>query len=74
MRRFVQRVWNQRDYAAADELYDESFTNPAAPGVTGAAAKTGFIRAYHQSFPDLAMSIDEIVATDRTVAVRCIPS
>ena len=67
---FFQRVWNERDYAAAEVLYDPLFTNPAVPGVTGPSAKTGFIRGYHHAFPDLTISVDDLVATDATVAVR----
>ncbi len=70
VREFVQRVWNERDYDAASVLYDESFTNPAVPGVTGPAAKVGFIRGYHAAFPDLTMSIDDLVATEATLALR----
>ena len=70
IRDFFLRVWNERDYAAADRLYADTFSNPAAPGVSGAAAKTMFIRPYHQAFPDLAVTIEDLVAADRVVAVR----
>ena len=70
VREFVHRVWNERDYDAGSVLYDKSFTNPAVPGVTGPPAKVGFIRGYHHAFPDLTMSIDELVATETTVAMR----
>jgi predicted ester cyclase len=29
-----------------------------------------FIRSYHQAFPDLAVTIEDLVAADRVVAVR----
>jgi steroid delta-isomerase-like uncharacterized protein len=70
VRDFFRRVWNERDYAAAGRLYADTFSNPAAPGLSGAAAKTAFIRSYHRAFPDLAVTIEDLVATDRVVAVR----
>lgn len=70
VRDFFRRVWNERDYAAAGRLYADTFSNPAAPGVRGAAAKVMFIRSYHQAFPDLAVTIENLVAADRVVAVR----
>jgi predicted ester cyclase len=70
VRDFFRRVWNERDYAAAGRLYAETFSNPAAPGVSGAAAKTMFIRSYHQAFPDLTVTIEDLVTADRVVAVR----
>jgi len=70
VRDFFRQVWGDRDYAAADRLYADTFSNPAARGVSGAAAKTAFIRSYHQAFPDLTVTIEDLVATDRVVAVR----
>jgi predicted ester cyclase len=70
VRDFFRRVWNERDYAGAGRLYADTFSNPAAPGVSGAAAKTMVIRSYHQAFPDLAVTIEDLVAADRAVAVR----
>lgn len=70
VRDFVRRVWNERDYADADRLYHASFSHPANPGLTGGAAKTPFIRAYHQAFPDLTVTIEDLVATEEAVVLR----
>jgi predicted ester cyclase len=72
VRDFFRRVWNERDYAAAARLYSDTFSSPAVPGTRGAAVKTAFIRSYHQAFPDLTVTIEDLVATDRVVAVRYI--
>lgn len=70
VRAFFDACWNGRDYAAADRLYAASFTNPDAAGLRGGAAKAVFVRAYHDAFPDLSVRIEQLVATDTTVAVR----
>ncbi|MGB8383580.1 MAG: nuclear transport factor 2 family protein, partial [Dermatophilaceae bacterium] len=70
VRAFFRDCWNGRDYAAADRLYAGTFTNPAAPGLRGGSAKAGFVRAYHEAFPDLVARIEQLVATDTTVTVR----
>ena len=68
VRRFVDEVWNQRNYDAVADLYSERYV---APNGTGPAAKAETIRRYHQSFPDLHMEIEElIVAGDETVVAR----
>ena len=68
VRRFVDEVWNQRNYEAVADLYSERYV---APHGTGPAAKAEVIRHYHESFPDLHMDVDEvIVAGDDTVVAR----
>ena len=74
VRDFVRQVWNERDYAAADRLYADTFTNPAAPGKTGANAKIGFIRGYHRAFPDLTVAVEDLIATKSDVAFRYVAS
>jgi len=39
VRAFFGTCWNGRDYAAAEGLYAPTFANPAAPGLSGGAAK-----------------------------------
>jgi predicted ester cyclase len=70
VRDFFRQVWNGQDYEAAAQLYAERYSNPAAPGKCGGSAKAGFIRSYRQAFPDLTMTIEDLVATDQAVAVR----
>ena len=68
VRRFVEEVWNQRNYDAVSDLYSERYDAPNGPGP---AAKAEMIQRYHRSFPDLHMDIDElIVAGDETVVLR----
>jgi hypothetical protein len=74
VREFVRHVWNERRYESAGALYADTFTNPAAPGLAGPAAKTGFIQSYHRTFPDLSVAIEDLVATSEAVALRYVAS
>jgi predicted ester cyclase len=67
IRRFVDQVWNRRNYDAAGELYGDSYVNPFG---TGPAARVEPIRRYHQVFPDLVLDIDEVIGDADTVVLR----
>ncbi len=67
VRRFVEAVWNERDYDAASELYAENYVNPFG---SGPAARVEPIRRYHQAFPDLRIEIEELIVADETVVMR----
>ena len=67
VRRFVDQVWNRRNYDAAAELYGDSYVNPFG---RGPAARVEPIRRYHQAFPDLVLDIDEVVVAADTVVLR----
>jgi len=64
---FVETVWNGRDYAAASELFSESYVNPFG---TGPSARVEPIRRYHQAFPDLHLEVEELVVAGDTVMLR----
>ena len=51
VRRFVDEVWNGRNYEAAADLYGENYVNPFG---TGSAVRVEPVRRYHQTFPDLS--------------------
>jgi predicted ester cyclase len=68
VRSFVEEVWNNRNYEAADELYAETYANGFG---TGPSARVEPIRRYHTAFPDLHLDIEELVATGDTVVLRC---
>ena len=70
VRRLYDEVWTGRDYAVADELFDPEFSYVAAPGLKGAEAKLKAIRGYHQSFPDLQATIEDVVISADHAAVR----
>ena len=67
-RKFVDEVWNSRNYEAAADLYSDTYTN--AFGV-GPAARTEPIRRYHRAFPDLQLDIEDLIVAGDEVVLRC---
>jgi predicted ester cyclase len=67
VRRFVEEVWNKRNYEAARDLYAETYVNGFG---TGPAARVEPIRRYHEAFPDLHIEIQELIATPHTAVLR----
>jgi predicted ester cyclase len=65
--RFVDEVWNGRNYDAAADLYGQTYANVIG---SGPSAKSEVIRLYHQAFPDLHLSVDELIVAGGTVVVR----
>jgi predicted ester cyclase len=68
VRKFVDEVWNSRNYEAAADLYSETYTNPFG---TGPAARTEPIRRYHRAFPDLRLDIEDLIVAGDEVVLRC---
>jgi hypothetical protein len=52
VQRYVDEVWNRRNYEATADLYSESYVNPFG---TGPSARAEPMRHYHEAFPDLHM-------------------
>jgi steroid delta-isomerase-like uncharacterized protein len=72
-RRVLDEVWNQRNMDVIDELVarDFVFNDPMAPpGATGVEAYRQFVHANLKAFPDLRLTIEEIIADRDIVAVR----
>ena len=67
VRRFVDKVWNGRDYEEAADLYGENYVSPFGEGPS---AKVEPIRRYHQSFPDLHLDIEELIVAGDTAVLR----
>ncbi len=67
VRKFVEEVWNGRNYEAVSDLYGEKYVN--AFGI-GPAARAEPIRRYHEAFPDLHIDIEELIIADDTVVLR----
>ena len=65
-----EQVWNGRRYALTDELFAANYAHPSVPALRGGAAKAAVIRGYHATFPDLAITVNDLVADDDRVAVR----
>ena len=67
VRRFVDEVWNDRNYEAAADLYSEKYTNAFD---AGPAARTEPIRHYHGTFPDLHLDVEDLIVAGDTVVLR----
>jgi predicted ester cyclase len=67
VRRFVDEVWNAKNYPAAAELYGENYVNGFG---SGPSAKVEPIRLYHQTFPDLHLNVEELIVATETVVLR----
>ena len=67
VRRFVEEVWNGRNYDAAADLYAESYVNPLG---SGPAARVEPIRRYHEAFPDVHIDVEELIVAGDTVVLR----
>jgi predicted ester cyclase len=67
VRRFVDEVWNDRNYEAAADLYGENYVNPFGKGHSARAEP---IRRYHQAFPDLRLTVEELIVAADTVVLR----
>lgn len=69
-RRLYEDLWNGRRYDVAPQLFHPDFRSPAQPGLRGAAAKLAAVRSYHIAFPDLHVTIEQLVASADRVAAR----
>jgi len=67
VRRFVEGVWNGRNYEAADDLYSDSYSNAFG---AGPSARVEPIRRYHEAFPNLQLCIEELIVADDVVVLR----
>jgi SnoaL-like polyketide cyclase len=65
--RFVDEVWNGRNYEAAADLYGEDYVNPFGKGP---AAKAAGIRLNHEAFPDMHVEIDDLIVAGDTAVLR----
>ena len=67
IQRFVDEVWNGRNYTAAADLYSEDYVNMFG---SGPSARIEPIRRYHQAFPDLHLDVEELIVAGDTAVLR----
>jgi predicted SnoaL-like aldol condensation-catalyzing enzyme len=71
---YFRRLFEQRDLTVLDDLlaadYVDHDSPPDAPA--GAAATRKFVSAFLGEYPDMSVTIDDILAEDDRVAVRAI--
>jgi predicted ester cyclase len=73
IRRLIDEVWNQRAFDAADELFAPEAiiyeSGVALPGAGPAIVKKG-VGAFCAAYPDIRVTIDDMIAADDKVVVR----
>jgi steroid delta-isomerase-like uncharacterized protein len=69
----VEEAWNKGNLEAADQVFSASFTHPhlASEPVSGPARAKQFIAAYRTAFPDIHIQIEDQIAEQNRLAVRC---
>lgn len=72
VRRFIDEVYNQGNLAAVDELFSPDFQIPdALPAVPpGTAGIKHHVRAWRAAFPDMRVTIDDLIAEGDKVVYR----
>jgi len=73
IRKFLDEVWNKKNLAVIDELIAPAFVmhDPMAPSpVTGIEGYKQFVHVFQTAFPDLQMSVADIVSEGESAAVR----
>jgi len=70
--RWIDEIWNQGKLATIDEIFDSSFTfNYAFPGITADLAGYKMtVSAFRNSFQEMHITCEEMVAEGDKVAVR----
>jgi steroid delta-isomerase-like uncharacterized protein len=73
MRRVTEELWNKGNLALADEVFAQNFINhdPDNPDLPrGPAGVRQSVTATRKAFPNLRVTIEDIIAKDNTVVVR----
>ena len=72
VRRWVEEGWNKHDLAVIDELYAPNFVQhePEPQTVNSSEALKQYVGAYLTAFPDLHLSIEDLIAEGDKVVWR----
>jgi steroid delta-isomerase-like uncharacterized protein len=73
VRRLFEEVWNQGHVPVADELFAPTYTHhdSSTPDVgRGPESEKKRVTLYRNAFPDLRLTIDDIIAEGETVVAR----
>lgn len=73
IRQLIEEVINQGNLALIDDLFDATFVDHSAPEQPpGQAGARNYIAAVRTGFPDLHVSIEDLIAEGDKVVVRTI--
>ena len=73
VRRLFEEVWNQGHVTVADELFTPTYTHhdSSTPDVgRGPESEKKRVTLYRNAFPDLRLTIEDIIAEGETVVAR----
>lgn len=71
VRRMIEELWNQQKIDVADELFSADATAPDLPQLPPGPMGTKIVaQMFLGAFPDLHMTIEDMVAEEDRVAVR----
>ena len=72
VRRLTEAIWNEGDLSVVDELLDPEYVgyDPAVGTLTGREAFRRFVGTYRAAFPDLALTIQDLLGEGDAVALR----
>ena len=72
IRRFVEEVQNDQNWAAYDELNDPAFVNLSAPPGAPTDREGGkyFLQAFAKAYPDAVVTIDDMFAEGDAVITK----
>jgi steroid delta-isomerase-like uncharacterized protein len=73
VQRYYEDLWNSGNVSAADEILSSRFTfyPPDAPeGLRGRATHTAYVELHRSAFPDLHITLTDVLAEGDRVAVQ----
>jgi steroid delta-isomerase-like uncharacterized protein len=72
IRRHFAEIWNQRRLDTADELVDPAYLSyfPVPGQPSGIAGFKYAVQMLHQGFPDLVITVEDLIAEGDKVAAR----
>ena len=76
VRRWFEEVWNQKRESAIDELMADDalvhgIVGPDGNEIRGAAAFKPFFQHFCEAFPDIRITIEDVLVVGGKVAARC---
>lgn len=73
MQRLYEEVFNRGDISVVDELFSPTFRDNSTPAQSpGVAGVKGYVAAVREGFPDMHVTIEDMIAEADTIAVRTV--
>ena len=69
-RRVYGEVWNNRNTAAVDDLYEPDHIRHGATGEPGNEGYRKFVALYTDAFPDIRFTVEDMIAEGDKVVAR----